>query len=219
MEKMMMMTEEEYEQLEYDKTRLMATVRKLKMERDDARWAFQHEQTRSQNLWNKLNRPAIEEASAKRENDLYDWCAQKAEEYEEKDFRRWLEEKEYFYNTSGCVEFAQRHNINAVDEDVEDKKWELWANKHIIKYPTEGWTDLDGMWTHAFGHRNHQCNLKDKDNTWILAAAKEDAYNRYQECKNSHDTTNERKYYRIWDGLWHIWSSLYPEYGNNEFYR
>jgi len=194
MEKIVMLTEAEYEEMQYEKKRLLATCFKLKDERDKARSFYEMERGRVQNLWDILNRQAIEEAAIKRNDDFYAWCAEKAAEYERKDEEEWMLDRARFYN-NGMNQYANKHNIENTCEEVERyRKYgdgcKHWYSTKLMKECddedievsiTEGWSEL----AYRFCSRS-----------FVLPSASSDIFNRYFNMATGWKSQRARRFYQ-----------------------
>ena len=144
------MTQEEYEHL-------MRRINELEHDCEALSWHWEEEEERANKLWNILNRPAIEAAEKKHDDEFYAWCADKAAEYEEKDFDEWVISRAKFYN-NGIAKLCSEMNIS--EKDVyEDRKYnfgiEYWRDamnkidlmrlcndKELEALKSEGWSDF-----------------------------------------------------------------------------
>lgn len=197
MEKMIMMTETEYEELQNEiedlGNRLVGTQEDLL-----------YEQYRADKLWDLLNRPAIEALQAKHDAEYYDWCEEIAEKYDRLDEEEWITDRAKWYN-NGLHIYAETYGYKNATEVYEDRKYLRGCDMTSFccwdGESAEGWSDLPYYRT---------------GNSWIMSRAKDDAWNRYEKS-----TGKSKEFYG------HLWETFYDMYkesyclGNDchEFYR
>lgn len=142
---------------------------------------------RCENLWNQLNRPAIEAAEEAADNEFYDWCDSVAQRYEKLDEEEWMLDKARFYN-NGLVNIAKLHQLPNDSEAVKTvlKYYDLLMQPYEWDYSTEGWSDLK----YYRGRRS-----------WILQEAYKDAWERY-EAHEDETGPASGKYWKIAMQLW-----------------
>ena len=139
MKEMILLTKEEYQILSNKIDNLKAEVSRLTDACTYYDWAKEERDERIKHLWDMLNRPAIEAAAQKHEDEFLDWCSEKSAEYEQKDFDEWVIKKSVFYN-NGRRAFCMERCIN--EEEYESYlKYDGW-HPVITENKTEGWTEL-----------------------------------------------------------------------------
>lgn len=134
---------------------------------------------RINNLWNQLNRPAIEAADKVNKDEFLAWCEKVSRKYEELDEQEWMLDRARFYNNGMC-QYAAEHGLERTCEEVERyRKYEEWDTAVPLKNEnpeaTEGWSEI------AYRFGSSSC---------VLPHAKHDIFDRY--FKKSIGWTSER---------------------------
>ena len=117
-----MMTQEEYDDLMNQIAGLGADCYDFADKADRHYEWFQLERNRANKLWDLLNRPAIESAAQKHENDFYEWCSLMADKYEKLDEEAWMTERARWYN-NGLAVYAEDHHLANVEEVDQERKY------------------------------------------------------------------------------------------------
>ena len=159
-------------------SKLMARLNKA--EKDVVRLQKEVEELKNENaeLWNDWMGMshwynAREDKAAKLWEELNRPAIEESVRKHEEEYRAW------------CEEVSNRYRFELEDEDLiaayEDEFFDE-NSYETHEEATEGWSNLD---------RTHGCTLNLRNHSWILCAAKTDAYKRYKE-------TNDEKYLHLW---------------------
>ena len=163
MKNMVLLTKEEYDYLvgriNYWKHANDETNFKL----NDAIHQTWIEAERANNLWNQLNRPAIEALQAKHDAEYYAWCEKVAEKYEELDYQEWCTNKARFYN-NGVYDFCEENGISE-EEAYSHRQYyyctKFWSTKAINSGLMDEMDDMEidviktEGWSEIIDHHNH----------------------------------------------------------------
>lgn len=135
MKEAIIMTKEEYAQIELRLGERSRIIRDLQRMLKQAEFNLRMEIERSNNLWNQLNRPAIEAAAKAAEDEYLAWCEEVADKYDEID---WIEQMSNKYNNEYISDACKRHNCKP-----EDLQWKIWSEKYKSKDDLErhGWPE------------------------------------------------------------------------------
>ena len=202
MKEMILLTKEEYQNL-------MGTIEVQKERSEEAdelvTWLhvdLQAAHDRVENLWNALNRPAIEAAAQAHEDEFLDWCADKAEEYEKLEFDAWTTNRAQFYN-NGRNRFCKMHGIDEKDYELY-ARYDEW-HPVVTEEKTEGWSDIK---YYKYGK------------SFILSKAMDDIYERY-EANKAKTGAAEGKYWKLWYSFIEMRDESTKVIGDNfgDFYR
>lgn len=191
MKEAIIMTKEEYAHIELRLGERAQIIHDLQRLLKQAEFKLRMEIERSNNLWNQLNRPAIEASAKAAEDEFRTWCEDVANKYDELD---WIERMSNKYNNEHVSAACKRHNCQP-----EDLQWKIWSEKYKSKYESHGWPEKKTKW---------QCNW---DYFYSIASEYEDA--RYG--------THERGlyslmyYYAVYDDAEHenFWKSSCEDHG------
>jgi len=186
MERIIMMTEAEYAELQ-------DRIKDLSVDLDDQinrkntmQRMFWLEHQRADKLWNLLNRPAIESLQAKHDAEFYDWCEKIAEKYDQLDEEAWLTDRAKWYN-NGLYHYAETYGCKNAEEVYEDRRYNRGCDESPFGCrdgePTEGWSDL------PYYKRTH---------SWILHCELNDIEKRQIKAAENGDKDAEHKYRRMW---------------------
>lgn len=201
MKNMVLLTKEEYDEL-------INRIARAKQATVDVLWRLDSavldccaQQARADHLWDLLNRPVIEATVQKHEEEFLDWCADKAAEYEKKDFDEWVIQKAKFYNNNRRT-WCKVHHIP--EEDYErcvkyddwlyERRW-VWDEEK-----TEGWTEL---------YRHYGSFDRQYEPYFMVYDYMSELFNRGWEANN----TTER------DRLWHIRSQQEDLFWDKEYWK
>ena len=135
MKEAIIMTKEEYAQIELRLGERAQIIRDLQRLLKHAEFELRMETERANNLWNKLNRPAIEASAQAAEDDFRAWCEEVANRYDELD---WIEQMSSKYNNEHISDACKRHNCKP-----EDLQWKIWSEKYQSKdvHESHGWPE------------------------------------------------------------------------------
>lgn len=135
MKEAIIMTKEEYAQIELRLGERAQIIRDLQKLLKHAEFELRMETERANNLWDKLNRPAIEAAAKAAEDEYRAWCEEVADKYDELD---WIERMSNKYNNEHISDACKRHNCKP-----EDLQWKIWSEKYKSKDDLErhGWPE------------------------------------------------------------------------------
>ena len=157
MKDVILMTHEEFEELEGRIKDLQAKLADADWQITSLQYMCSSQEERANKLWNVLNGPAIEIAAEERDIEFYDWCAEKAAEYERLDEAEWISDRARFYN-NGMAQYAKEHHLeNSCEDVVRYRKYgdgcKHWYTTTLLKecddeeievLRTEGWSEIAG---------------------------------------------------------------------------
>ena len=194
------MSEREYE-------KLMERMEGLERENIDLEFCLHREWKKYDKFYDAVNRPAIEAAAEAHDIEFYDWCAEKAAEYEKKDEAEWCACQARLYN-NGIKHYCACHGVTE-EEAEEDRKWAHQRDYWWTGEKSEGWTELlDSKICKTYSW---------KGESWILPAAVEDAEERARKVQDKYEYISDNPYWHIWDTLQDIryetQRTLQVEYG------
>ena len=202
MKEMMLLTKEEYEELDNKIKALQAKLERAGWRVTSLHYLCSEQEERANKLWDLLNRPAIEAAAEKRDTEFYDWCAEKAAEYEKLDEAEWISDRARFYN-NGMFQYAKAHRLGNSCEEIERyrkygdgcRHWYTTTllrecdDEEIEVLKTEGWTELYGKWYRpSRGYEPY----------WMIYDYQNELFHRW--CETENNTEKEK--------IWNLRESL-----------
>ena len=153
MKEAIILTREEYREF-YD------SFQRIKAEKESANTVcellkdvIKDKDERIKELWEALNRPAIDASVEAHHKEELAWCEKIAKKYEAKDEEEWMTQRAKFYN-NGIYEFCKENNVSEEEAYAHRQyydKCKFWSNVTIMNecdaqeleyLQTEGWTQL-----------------------------------------------------------------------------